>query len=375
MRIAGTADPELERRLDNVVGRLDALHARVEEVASRLEWTTDEGLLEKLQTAVQDLSGRPADDPELAHTIDAINGRVDELASALADTADQASKDDIAAVRSELGAELRSELRSELAAIAGNLTVVDDLAARLTRVEETPAPPHDTEPADLAEALRAELESRIEALANRTDGLAQETAGAVGALESERAALVARIDALAADLAEARLQAPPALPAAEPAKTAVAVPAKAATAKTKPKPDEAADPGVESELERLRMAVERINMHLSERERAIAEMLRSRGSDAKVDELAARLADLEQGGGGGKAVGNGAATKTGQADAQAGGGADTNSALRELAARLESAEQAAKADREKMLTQLERMASSIDWRVRRLESGETDPPS
>ena len=37
--------------------------------------------------------------------------------------------------------------------------------------------------------------------------------------------------------------------------------------------------------------------------------------------------------------------------------------------------EAYKADREKVLTQLERMASSIDWRVRRLESGETDPPS
>ena len=35
-----TDDPELERRVDNVVGRLDALHARVEEVASTDDKTT-----------------------------------------------------------------------------------------------------------------------------------------------------------------------------------------------------------------------------------------------------------------------------------------------------------------------------------------------
>ena len=113
------------------------------------------------------------------------------------------------------------------------------------------------------------------------------------------------------------------------------------------------------------MAVERINLHLGERERAIAELMRSRNSDAKVEELAARLADLEQGGGK-----NGASGANG--DAPLGGNADMYAELRELAARLEGAELAAKADRDKVLTQLERMASSIDWRVRRLESGETD---
>ena len=210
---------------------------------------------------------------------------------------------------------------------------------------------------DLAETLRAELESRIEAVAIRTDGLAQETAGAVGALESKRAALEARIDAVAAELSEARLQTAPALSTPEPAK--------AATPTSKATPDDAT-PAVESELERLRMAVERINLHLGERERAIADLMRSRSSDAKVEELAARLAELEQAGGGG------GDTKDGNAGAPLGGNADMHSELRELAARLEGAEKSAKTDREKVLTQLERMASSIDWRVRRLESGETD---
>ena len=49
-----------------------------------------------------------------------------------------------------------------------------------------------------------------------------------------------------------------------------------------------------------------------------------------------------------------------------------NSELHGLTQRLEEAEQSAKADRDKVLTQLERLASSIDWRFRRLESGEAD---
>ena len=351
----GTADPELERRLDKVVGRLDALHARVEEVATTLESAKDETLLDDLRAAVQDLRDRPTDDPQLAGTIESIAARVEELNAALAATGDQATKDDIAAVRAELDA------------VAVNLTLVDDLAERLKRVEETGPPAQHSSAPDLAETLRAELGSRIEAVANRTAGLAEETAGVVSALESERAALEARIDALAAQLADGGLQSAPRLPASEPAPAPKAKSAKPDRATN----GEIAPAAVESELERLRMAVERINMHLSERERAIADLLRSR-SDDKVEELAARLAELEHGGG---SAGNGSSPKTGKADAPLGGNADLHSELRELAARLEGSEKAAKADRDKVLTQLERMASSIDWRVRRLESGEVDPPA
>jgi hypothetical protein len=113
------------------------------------------------------------------------------------------------------------------------------------------------------------------------------------------------------------------------------------------------------------MAVERINMHLGERERAIAELMRSQKAESKVDELAARIAELEQSGGSGAAgAPKGAPAKNGSGEA--------NPDMRLLAQRVEEAEKAAKADREKVLTQLERMASSIDWRFRRLESGESD---
>ena len=88
----------------------------------------------------------------------------------------------------------------------------------------------------------------------------------------------------------------------------------------------------------------------------------------KVEELAARLAELEQGGGRQRAQPEG---RQGRRPTRRQRRQCTRE-LRELAQRLEEAEKAAKADRDKVLTQLERMASSIDWRVRRLESGETD---
>ncbi len=309
-------DPELERRVDNVVGRLDAVHARVEEVAVTLLSSNEETLAD-LRATVEDLAGRSA--------------------------VDHATEHDVAAIRGELDALAASFLR------------IDDLAERLGRVEDAPtATAEEASTPDLAETLRAELESRIAEVASRTDGLAQETAGAVGAWVSERAGLEARIDALATELAEARFQATAALTAAEPSPSV----------RRKAKVDESEPAAVESELERLRMAVERINLHLGERERAIAELMRSRSGEMKIEELAARLVELEQNGS--------SSARTDRGEVALGGSTDLHAELRELALRLEDTEQSAKADRDKVLTQLERMASSIDWRFRRLESGETD---
>jgi hypothetical protein len=178
----------------------------------------------------------------------------------------------------------------------------------------------------------------------------------VGALASEREAIEARIDSLAAELMEARLvAATPAPPVAEPVTPRAA--------KTKSKADAATPTGGDTELERLRMAVERINLHLGEREHAISELMRSRSAEIKIEDLAARIAQLEKRGGSQQA------SKSADAAADV---ADANPDLRLLAQRVEEAEKAAKADREKVLTQLERMASSIDWRFRRLESRESD---
>ncbi|RDI75222.1 hypothetical protein Gocc_1020 [Gaiella occulta] len=109
----------------------------------------------------------------------------------------------------------------------------------------------------------------------------------------------------------------------------------------------------EKELERLRMAIERVSLHLGEHERAIAGVRRSRGVAQRLDELAARVDGLVAG-----------------EPAGAAGGTDPSRArLEALARRLEAAEAVRAAEHEKLLTKLERMASSIDRRLHRLETG------
>jgi hypothetical protein len=49
--------------------------------------------------------------------------------------------------------------------------------------------------------------------------------------------------------------------------------------------------------------------------------------------------------------------------------------VKALLRRIEDAEIEAEADREKMMNRLERMASSIDWRLQRLEAVETTLPT
>ncbi|HJU49107.1 MAG TPA: hypothetical protein VJ689_13290, partial [Gaiellaceae bacterium] len=78
----------------------------------------------------------------------------------------------------------------------------------------------------------------------------------------------------------------------------------------------------------------------------------------RVSELAGRIAELElRGGGGGGGVVEGGGGES------IGGGA-----LLAVAGRLEEVENARKADREKLFTQIERMASALDWRLQRLEA-------
>ena len=125
-------------------------------------------------------------------------------------------------------------------------------------------------------------------------------------------------------------------------------------------PVEAGDE-TEQELERLRMAIERMSLHLGEQERAIAEVMRSRGVTQRLDELEARIDDVAAG-----AVAGGAPAADGSTPAAAAGGPD----MRALIRRLDSAEEALEAERDKLLTKLERIASSLDWRMRRLESGD-----
>ncbi len=327
-------DPRLEAldaRADELLSRLEELSARVEGISSlastdggeglaelagtvgaltaRVESLADRGALEELRAELAGLSRRQ-DDSDVARRLELFGGRLDELAGRVE-----------AVAARERGAET-----DEAAALHAQL---ERLAERLDLLERQSA-----EPPTAGAETDVELIARLDALANELQSARQAWSAERVTLEERIAALAARLD--------------PAAPGDD--ASAAAEPAPAATP---------AGP-MEAELERLRMAVERINLHLSERERAIAELVRTRSAEPRVEELAARLAELEQ---------------AAPAPAAAGGegaGGDLHAELRRLAQRVEEAEQAARSDREKVLTQLERMASSIDWRFRRLETGEED---
>jgi len=391
------------------------LATRLEELTTRIEALAGTDALEAVRAAVDEIAGRPAADPELDARLGELSSRLDELTTGVAERAEAdaliALRETVAELDERIGSLARAE---DLESIRGSLEQareaapianpeldhrLDHLVSRLDalhgRVEEVAAtigdeaPTPDPELAVTVDALAARMEElsatigairdaatdesegrldvdlreRVEEMladvARRADGVAAETTGAIQAWATQHAALESRIDAIAAELADARLQAMRTAAAVTPLPVAEPKPRGKAKAT-----EEVESTGVESELERLRMAVERINLHLGERERAIGDLMRSRTQEVKVEDLAKRLAELEKGG-----VAPAAASANG-APAPATEDGDVHRDLRSLAQRVEEAEKAAKTDREKVLTQLERLASSIDWRFRRLETGD-----
>jgi hypothetical protein len=310
---------------EDVAGRL---RADVDEIRLRLE--TDDASLAELRAAAAELAARPAGDPELAARLAALAGRVDEIAS---DTAAAAAHDGRALEQLLLAsAATRDELVAQLEAVS----------VRIAALESAPPPPVDAAvgPDDLI-ALREEM---AEELRQGLAHLSAETPADDTAWVVEADRLAERLDALAALVGEGTSE-----PAAD-----AKMRSRRAPAPVEPESD------TERELERLRMAIERMSLHLGEQERALAEVMRSRGVAQRLDELEARIDDVAAG-----AVPAGAAPG---GAVPAGSSAD----VRALTRRLDGAEAALDAEREKMLTKLERMASSIDWRLQRLEAGKPD---
>ena len=122
------------------------------------------------------------------------------------------------------------------------------------------------------------------------------------------------------------------------------------------------------------MTLERLGLHLGEHDRALAELMRSRNLPKRLDELAARVDELA-GGGAGSCLpparprgrrGQGPRLRP-QPRALPG---ELAHEMKALLRRVEDAEIANAEDREKLMVRLERMASSIDWRLQRLEAPE-----
>jgi hypothetical protein len=376
-----------DRSHDDVSARIDELAARIADLGD--DRSDDE--LRSLRETVEELGRRPAGDPAVADRIWQLAERLDALSDDLAqlNAADLRSQLDALANRApaegdlevrldalstrldELGRDIvhlsqRHDERSveqdwakpeELEQLRRTVAESDDergarvheLDARLAELERATSERRPTEAGDGSSVPLAELETRLAGIDEATAGLAGELANTAELWYAGRAALEERLEKL-----ESRLAASANAASHMPPGTVV----HADVPHT-----------IEQEVERVLMAVERLGLHLSEHDRALAELMSRRGS-SKVEELEARLDELETYG---VAAGpSGAAPPADGVPAAVtmGDTRDLRAELRSLNRQVSELEDTTRADREKLLTQLERMASSIDWRIRRIESGE-----
>ena len=363
---------------EGLVSSIEALGARLEEFAGHSEQV--DGIASRLDSIETRLSSdlvttgdlskaldRARDEPNLAAAES--DGRIEELTQAL-DT-------------------LRAELSGSALPLASDTALSDQMGVLTARVEQLAADgaDHDSIAAKLeaVETRRASDLDTIDALGQAIDGIRHELASAPATPSSDAPAaneVVARLDqrlsmleALGArvdQLAEAVRAAAPVEPVQAPEglraevdrridelgrtldERLAAIEAPASRATDQPV-------GLESDLERVRMSIERVGLHLGEHDRALAELMRSRGVAQQLDELSARIDEV-------------AATRTvgGAATGSERTASDVSTDMRALMRRVDDSETSSQADREKLMSRLERMASSIDWRLQRLETGDAE---
>ena len=124
------------------------------------------------------------------------------------------------------------------------------------------------------------------------------------------------------------------------------------------RPVSADDSEVLQHLERVRLSIERFGLHLGEHDRALADLTAPWGVEERLEELATRVEEVAASGPRGDAPPSSAGLPSGDLGA--------------LMQRVEEAETASQADRERLMSRLEKMGSSIDWRLQRLETGEPE---
>lgn len=304
--------------------------------------------LEAVRSDIGSLAAAAGPDPELAGRLEALVARVEQLAAERADQATLTAK--VEAVEQRLDSDLVTDVvtpavLAEALAEAAERTRVAIAAAApepdgrldqlVARVEHLAAGHADqatlTAKVEAITAARASDLDTIDVLARAMDRLRDELAdGALASLEERLRTVEAigtRVDERVAPGGEPR-------PAAAHGNS---------------------NAELEEELERFRMSIERLGLHLGEHDRALADLMRSRGVVERLDELSARIEEVAAmgpvvvGGDGAPAV-------------------DVSADMRALMLRVGEAESASQADRERLMSRLERMASSIDWRLQRLET-------
>ncbi len=325
---------------------VDELAARVAELAARPAVDPDVvARLETLTSTVAELGSHADDVHELRAGLDALAGRVD----AVADTpiADPRVEQAVADVIARLGhVERHVDGVAPLGALVGTLT------DRLDRLEQLHAD-RSSQVDDLAVLARAATESAhaqsgaaVGELAERLAALERDAARLGDAVERAAEEAASRTGELDARLAEvtSRLHEPGPAPAPVSVSDALASGGAARAA------------GDDQDVERLRMVVERLMLDFAEHRRAVSAALSSREFTALLEELAARVDELQAGGVVGAPAGN--------------GGSGPRADVRALTSRLDEVEESVRASRDGVFQRLERMMGTIDWRLQRLEHPE-----
>jgi len=359
-RVASLADEHANGELRSLRERVDELAERpsgdpgvgdrVWQLAERVDALTDDlGRLNpaELRSQLDALAGRTAGAASLGPRLDALSTRLDELGRDIVHLSSR-QDDQADAAKAWAGPEELEEVRRAVAeARDADGARAQQLEARLAALEQAAEPRGADRDRDASNIPVDELETRLAAIDEATSSLAGELANTAELWYAGRAALEARLEELESRIA---------------AGTASRVPTGSVVQAAVPHT-------IEQEVERVLMAVERLGLHLSEHDRALAELMSRRGS-SKVEELEARLDELETYGAPAPTAGVGTSADGAPIPVQSGDTRDLRAELRMLTRQVSELEDTTRADREKLLTQLERMASSIDWRIRRIESGE-----
>jgi chromosome segregation ATPase len=310
---------ELRTRVGEVEAARDAAASEIVRMSHGLdsERSAVRAELDGLAAKVADAIATGGEDP---------TERIAELSTRLADVERRE-----AAVASEL-ARATAASTTELEALGRRLDGMDAASGQDLRHHET---------ASLVDALAA----RLDASERERAAAASELAGAAETWAAERMSLSERIEDVSAKLARV-----------ESAARSTAAAAAVAAAGT---PDDS--------VAELRAYVDGLRLKVASSEKQLAALASVRDAGARLDELAHRLEAVERAG---------PITIVADSDAPLAGDGRFRLELRALELRMEHAEAAARENREAVLTQLERLASRVEWRLQRLESaqeGYTEP--
>jgi hypothetical protein len=279
----------------------------------------------RLDAIAATITGERAPAPEVGELVDELAGRLARMESERETVADLAA--------------LAETWTAELAALEAKVDEGLSTLAEQSLAGAAGAEPDVGFDAGLSESVD-ELTERIEQIERDRDAVRDELSRTATSWAAERASLQERVSELAARI--------------------VTGPMLAST-------DTEGDPFAQTpqELDRLRIGVEGLRMRLAYHEKTVADLAGSRGVVQRLDELSARLEQLAAiVAAGPVAAGPVAAGSAGAAPPMQIATPETSTLL----SRLEEAERLRGQNREKMLEQMEKIASRMDWRLQRLEA-------